>query len=70
MGPHRPRVRRDRDIVPRGKSRRALSQQSAKMGWDFHVAWGGIDPDHCFRPPRVVGELQTYGRIYDPGMGP
>ena len=40
-----------------------------RRGWGFHTVRCGFDPgDHRFRPP-VVGVVDGYGRISEPGMG-
>ena len=66
MGTYPPQVWRDRAVVLRGNSRRALAprtpgnQQSLRGGWGFHTLLGGIDPGDLRFRPRVVGVIEIW----------
>ena len=65
ISPYPPWMRRDLDVVSRGKSRRALALRASRaswqsVGWDFYTVRGGIDPgDHLCRP-QVIGVVEVW----------
>ena len=70
MGPYLLRVRWHLDVVPMGKSHRALAlrkhSQSAtsQWGWGFHTVRGDNDPgDRRFRP-RVDGVVDVCMEVF------
>jgi len=67
---HTARRLRDRDVGPRGNSRRALTpwvlanQQSASGYWGFHTVPGAVDPRDLRFRPKVVGVVEIRNDLF------